>query len=515
MSFSGLRILVLVVVLALSACKERSTVNETRAEKPNIIFLFTDDQTFASINALGNLEIQTPNLDRMVRNGTTFTHAYNMGGWHGAICVASRAMIISGAYLWNARDKAKRWAARDSLAMQRTWPKLLEQQGYDTYMSGKWHVEAPAEMLFSRTAHVRPGMPPDRRGQLPAAFQKWEEESGDMKDWNEYLPLEYARPVDVNDTLWHPADSLQGGFWEGGTHWSEVVRNDALDFLAEASSKEAPFFMYLAFNAPHDPRQAPQEFLDLYPLDSVALPKNFLPEYPYRYDMGNAPTLRDEALAPFPRTEHAVKKHRQEYYAIISHLDAQIGKILDAVEASGKAENTYIFFGSDHGLSVGQHGLLGKQSLFDHSVRVPLIVMGPGVRKDVRVPHDVYLQDVMATSLDLAGVEKPDFVQFNSFGPLLRGEDWKTPYNGVYGAYMHLQRMMRKDGYKLLIYPKIGKILLFDLQADPNEMNNLAAMPEHRERVGSLFKDLMEMQKTMNDTLNLQPLFTQWDKEVQ
>ena len=498
-------ILMFCCLLACNPSTKPSTSQPTK--KPNIIFLFTDDQTFASVNALGNTEIYTPNLDRMVKTGTTFTHAYNMGGWHGAICVASRSMIISGAYLWNAKEKTTLWGAKDSTALKETWPKLMQKEGYDTYMTGKWHVQAPADLIFSRTEHIRPGMPGDRRGELSAAFKKWELESGDMATWNSYLPAEYARPLGKDDTKWLSTDTLQGGFWEGGTHWSEVVRNDALDFLKASKTQENPFFMYLAFNAPHDPRQAPKQFLDMYPIDSIKLPKSFLPVYPFKDAIGNEPTLRDEALAPFPRTAYAVKKHRQEYYAIISHLDEQIGKILDAVEASGKMDKTYIFFGADHGLSVGHHGLIGKQSLFDHSIRIPMIVMGPDVPRDRKVAQDVYLQDIMATSLDLAGIEKPDYVEFNSFKDMLNGENTIGHYSGIYGAYMNLQRMIRKDGYKLLVYPKIDKVLLFDMKADPNEIKDLATQPHYNEKVKTLFKDLMELQKTMNDSLDLKDTY--------
>ncbi len=506
--FSQLSIVFLLLFCCLLACKpstKSATVEETK--KPNIVFLFADDQTFATVNALGNKEIYTPNLDRMAKAGTTFTHGYNMGGWHGAICVASRSMIISGAYLWNAKEKASLWGVRDSTALKETWPKLMEKEGYDTYMTGKWHVQAPADIIFSRTEHIRPGMPGDRRGELSAAFKKWKKESGDMKDWNNYLPMEYARPTSKDDTEWSPTDTLQGGFWEGGTHWSEVVRNDAIDFINQAKTKENPFFMYLSFNAPHDPRQAPQRFLDMYPVDSIKVPESFLPEYPFKEAIGNQSTLRDEALAPFPRTAHAVQKHRQEYYAIISHLDEQIGKILDALEASGEIDNTYIFFGADHGLSVGHHGLIGKQSLFDHSIRIPLMVMGPDVPKNKQLPQDVYLQDIMATSLDLAGTEKPNYVQFNSFKDILNGENTVGHYNGIYGAYMNLQRMIRKDGYKLLVYPTIDKVLLFDLEADPNEMKDLANNSKYTEKVASLFNDLMKLQKTMNDSLDLKDTY--------
>lgn len=498
-------------ILLLVSCKP----GESKADKrPNIVFLFADDQTFESIRALGLDEVHTPNLDRLVSGGTSFTHAYNMGGWNGAICVASRAMIISGSYIWNAQEKSKLWSAGDSTAIDQTWGKLLQKQGYDTYMTGKWHVQAPAGTVFNEARNVRGGMPKDRGSELAASIKKWKDESGDMKDWNDYMPLGYGRPTGPDDTEWSPTDTLQGGFWEGGKHWSEVVRDDALSFIGQAKTGNSPFFMYLAFNATHDPRQAPQRFLDLYPLEDIKVPENFLPEYPWKDDMGNPPGLRDEALAPFPRTEYAVKVHRREYYALLSHMDEQIGIILDALESSGKMDNTYIFFGADHGLAVGHHGLIGKQSMFDHSVRIPMMVMGPGIPKGKLLDQDVYLQDIMATTLELAEVEKPDYVQFNSFMDIIRGDRQKSHYDGVYGAYIDVQRMIRKDGYKLLVYPKIEKVLLFDLENDPLEMNDLGADPAYSEKVRTLIADLLELQKTMGDKLDLQGIYDKTSRNL-
>ena len=490
--------------LLLFSCNDVADkkISET-SQPPNFVFLFADDQTFETISALGFDEVHTPNLDRLVEGGTSFTHAYNMGGWNGAICVASRAMIISGTSIWHAKKKSDRWSEGDSKALQQTWPRLLEKQGYTTYMSGKWHVQAPADTIFSTAEHIRPGMPGDRRNELPEAQKRWAAESGDMKDWNDYMPVGYGRPTGPDDTEWSPTDTLQGGFWEGGKHWSEVVRDDALSFLEMEKDKNSPFFMYLAFNATHDPRQAPQRFLDMYPLDSIKVPENFLPVYPYKDSIGNFPGLRDEALAPFPRTEYAVKVHRREYFALLSHLDEQIGKLLDALEASGKMDNTYIFFSADHGLSVGHHGLLGKQSMFDHSIRIPMMVAGPDVPEGQRLDQDVYLQDIMATTLDLAGVEKPDYVDFNSFMDIVKGERETSHYPAIYGAYVDFQRMIRKDGFKLLVYPKLNKVLLFDLVNDPEEMKNLADHPEYAEKVDTLFDELLELQKTMGDDLDL------------
>ena len=253
--------------------------------------------------------------------------------------------------------------------------------------------------------------------------------------------------------------------------------------------------------------QAPQEYIDMYPLDSISVPKSYMPEYPFRHQIANSNDLRDEALAPFPRTKFAIKVHTQEYYASITHVDAQIGVIMDALKKSGKMNNTYIFFTADHGLAMGRHGLLGKQSLFDHSIRPPMIVIGPEIPKNNKVEADVYLQDVMATSIEIAGIEKPEYVEFNSFLDLAKGETEKSHYNAIYGAYLKVNRMIRKDGFKLLVYPTLNKVLLFDLKKDPEEMNDISEYPTNKEKVKFLFTELLQLQKDMDDPLDLTNIY--------
>ncbi|WP_420320893.1 sulfatase-like hydrolase/transferase [Flagellimonas sp.] len=463
----------LILILFNLSCKEKE--KEQPRTKPNIVFIFADDQSYNTIKALGDNEVHTPNLDRLAQNGTTFTHTYNMGGWNGAICVASRAMLLTGQYIWNAHKADS--LMRTGNYQHPMWGNLMEAAGYDTYMTGKWHVTQSAEAVFQNVVHVRPGMPNQT-------------ESG------------YNRPLSETDTLWRPWDRSKEGFWKGGKHWSEVVADDASHFIDQATQKDNPFFMYLAFNAPHDPRQSPEEFVQMFPLDSVELPQNFLPEYPYNEEMGSGRKLRDERLAPFPRTEHSVKVNRQEYYAIIAHMDAQIGKILNALEASGKMDNTYIVFTADHGLSVGQHGLLGKQNMYDHSVRTPLFVVGPNIPENKKIEADVYLQDVMPTVLEMAGAEKPDFVQFRSLMPLIKGER-ESNYESIYGCYTDTQRMVRANGFKLIAYPNAGKLRLFDLKNDALEMNDLAEDPKYTDIKDKLWNKLLSLQQTMNDPLDL------------
>lgn len=506
--FIGPWIFIIIFISCSQPGKEQE--NTEGLNKPNILFIFTDDQTYTAVQALGNGEIQTPNIDKLVQNGTTFTHAYNMGAWNGAVCVASRAMLISGRSVWRAREFKNHWINGDSL--DQTWGRLMGQRGYDTYMSGKWHVDAKAEEVFKTVRNVRPGMPRDKWDYKGVAEKLKEIDDYKTADFADVMPIGYGRPIDENDNSWSPSDPEFGGFWEGGKHWSEVLKDDAVDFIDQAKNNENPFFMYLAFNAPHDPRQSPPEFIEKYPLDNISLPGSWMPQYPWKESMGNGPLLRDEALAPFPRTPYATKKHIQEYYAIITHLDQQIGIILEALQASGKMDNTYIFFTADHGLAMGRHGLLGKQNLYDHSIRVPLIITGPDIPKGKKVGANVYLQDVMATSLELAGVEKPDYVEFNSLLGLAKGLSTKSPYEAIYGSYINYQRMIRKDGYKLLLYPLARKQLLFDLNNDPDEMNNLADNPEYSGKVESLFDSLVKMQKQLNDTLDLKQYFSSVDE---
>ena len=452
----------LVVLIATSA---------SAADKPNVLFIFADDQAFDTIAAHGNSEIKTPNLDRLASRGVTFSHAYNQGGYHGAVCVASRTMLMTGRFLWNAR-REERGLKADYQAKGLLWPQLLEKAGYDTYFSGKWHIKADADKAFLTARHVRGGMP-------------------------RQTPQGYDRPHEGTTDAWKPWDKSLGGFWEGGKHWSEVLGDDAVDYLDRAATRDKPFFMYLAFNAPHDPRQSPKKFVDMYPLDKIQLPRPFLTEYPFNIGSNR---IRDEKLAPFPRTEYSVKVNRQEYYAIITHLDTQVGRILKALEKTGRGDNTYIVFTADHGLACGHHGLMGKQNLFDHSVRVPFIIVGPDIARNQRIDAPIYMQDVMPTSLELANVDKPDHVQFQSLLPMLQGKK-QSSYDAIYGAYTNTQRMVTQDGFKLIIYPRIEKHLLFDLERDPFEENDLAGQPEYADKIEHLKKKLKQLQAVTGDPL--------------
>ena len=458
---------------ALEATETNTRSSNLKNAKPNILFIFADDLAFDCVGYSGNQEVKTPNLDRLASRSTNFTHAYNMGSWSGAVCVASRTMLNTGHFIWRA-NKCVKQLKTEYQPNERLWSQRMAAAGYDTYMTGKWHVKADANAIFKTARNVRGGMPK-------------QVESG------------YNRPLSPDDKNWLPWDPKHGGFWQGGKHWSEVVADDATDFIDMASTSNAPFFMYIAFNAAHDPRQSPKEFVDMYPLDDIALPEPFYEDYPYKLGMNR---IRDEKLAPFPRTPHSVKVNRQEYYAIITHLDREIGRILDHLEKSGQAENTYIVFTADHGLAVGHHGLMGKQNLYDHSVRVPFLISGPNVPQNEKNSASIYLQDIVPTTLELSGAAVNEDIDFKSLLPLLSGEK-KVSYDSIYGGYLSSQRAVTKDGFKLIVYPGINEMLLFDLNDDPWETKNLADNPTSRSKLKELLSELQSQQVDFDDDLKI------------
>ena len=460
--------IIAMLTLAALAIAGQLSAAEGAAEKPNVMFIFADDQTYESIGAYGQLNIKTPNLDRLVNRGVSFTHTYNMGAWGGAVCVASRAMLNSGRFVNRAEQGVKQYPH---------WSEIMNDAGYTTYMTGKWHV--PGKPRFNVVKDVRGGMPNQADERYRRTFKP-----------------------ELYESEWLPWDERHGGFWTGGTHWTQVVADDTLEFFDKVKNDDKPFFMHLAFNAPHDPRQAPKEYVDMYPLDSIKIPKNYMPEYPYAAEICGK-KLRDEILAPYPRTEYAVKRNRQEYYASITYMDHHIGRMLDALEASGKADNTYIIFTADHGLAAGHHGLMGKQSMYEHSMRPPFIVVGPGIKPNSKIDTPIYLQDAMATAIEIAGAEKPAHVEFKSLMPLIKGEK-RVQYDRIYGKYTNTQRMILKDDWKLIFYPNAAKKMrLFNIENDPAEMNDLIDNPEYATKIKELKREFVELQKEMGDPLDV------------
>lgn len=422
----------------------------------NLLVLFSDDQRFDTIHALGNQEIRTPNLDRLAREGFVFTHTFIMGSMQGAVCVPSRAMFLSGRTLWHVPE---------NLAGVPTWPQVFRKHGFTTFVTGKWH---------------------NGRESLARSFDMGKAIFfGGMND-------HFRMPVfDFDPTGKYP----QANRKVVEKFSSELFADACIDFL-KSYQGDKPFFAYVAFTAPHDPRTPPEPYRQMYDPADVSLPANFLPEHPF--DNGEL-RVRDELLASFPRNPEDIRRHIAEYYAMITHLDAQIGRILETLQNTGHLQDTLIVFASDNGLAVGRHGLMGKQNLYEHSQRVPLIFAGPGIpvgQSDALV----YLFDVFPTVADIFQIPLPDGVEGQSLLPIMRKEKQKVR-DAVFGAYREFQRSVRTERYKYITYHVKDEFheQLFDMQNDPWEMKNLANDPAHRDVKSQLKERLLQLQQQLDD----------------
>jgi arylsulfatase A-like enzyme len=199
-----------------------------------------------------------------------------------------------------------------------------------------------------------------------------------------------------------------------------------------------------------------------------------------------------------------VKEELALYYAVITELDTQIGRILTALDETGQTDQTIILFASDQGLAIGSHGLRGKQNMYEHTVGTPLVVAGPGLARDRRVRAPVYLRDLYPTICALTGIAAPEGIDGKGRAEILRGgEDRGDRY--VFGYYMDTQRMVRGDRWKLIKYPRARREQLFDLEADPLELHNLVDDPRHEAVREALRAELLAWQIQNKDPLILRP----------
>ena len=461
-----------------SGCLTGESDRTGGAGRPNIVFFFTDDQRHDTIRALGNRYVATPNMDSWVRQGTAFTHAHIMGGTCGAVCMPSRAMLMTGRTLFHLQGEGQD-IPEDHVMLG----EVLRQAGYETFGTGKWHNgSASYARSFGAGAEIFFGGMEDHWN-VPACH------------FDPTCRYDLRRPVVKDPFYSNEVRYRQCDHISPGKHSSELFCEAALDFVRGYDSP-APFFMYISFMAPHDPRTMPREYLDMYDPEGIPLPENLMPRHPF--DNGEL-QVRDEKLAPWPRTPEVVRRHIAEYYAMITHADAQICRVLSALRETGRAENTIIVFAGDNGLALGQHGLMGKQNMYDHSLRVPLIMSGPGIPVGERRDAFCYLLDIFPTLCDLVDVPIPDSVEGKSLVPAMREGD--RIRDTLAFAYRDIQRSVRDERYKLIEYVVKGEqtTQLFDLQADPWERNNLADDPGHATRLRRLRRELLRWKVELDD----------------
>ena len=438
---------------------------------PNVLFLLSDDQRPDTIGALGNRVIETPNIDRLVRGGTTFTRAVSPN----PLCVPSRAEILSGCSgLRNGVLPPFHNRLDPKLVL---WPEAMRRGGYHTWYSGKWHTDGrpttrgydESQGMFALGGPTEP-VRRDTKGRAITGYVGAVFQADDGRTFPE---------LGVGLTAETPAR----------------IADAAIGLIRRKSDR--PFFLHVNFTAPHDPLLPPPELAGRYDAESIPLPVNFLPEHPF--DHGNL-RGRDELLWPWPRTPRMVREELALYYAVISDLDTQIGRILAALEETGQADRTVIVFASDQGLAIGSHGLRGKQNMYEHTVGTPLIVAGPGLPRNRRVRAPIYLRDLYPTICELVGITVPEGVEGRSCAAVLRGGEDRGD-RLVFGYYMDVERMVRGDRWKLIHYPKLARDQLFDLEADPFEQHDIAAEPQHAAVLDTLRSELLAWQKQSHDPL--------------
>lgn len=405
--------------------------------QPNVLFILSDDQRFDTIGALGNPHIYTPNLDALAQRGVAFRRNFCTT----PICTPARAEILTG---------------RQSFANQVPWfgmpinpeltllPRCFADAGYHTIHVGKWHNDGhPRDKGYAVTRRV-----------------------GYMDNLNDYNTYGHIMRF-----------AEEGGEVEG--HATELFTDAALEELAQAPG-DRPWFCYLSYTAPHDPHDSPEPFASMYDPAQMPLLANFMPEHPF--DNGDM-LIRDELLETWPREQAAMRRYRARYYGIISHLDHHIGRLLGQLRLSGALDNTVIVFTGDQGLAIGSHGLLGKESMYDHSISSPLLISGPGVPAGGRSQALVHHVDLYPTLCALTGVARPASAGDGfDLGPLMRGEvasvreqvfcEFYSPESKTSGMRW-TQRAVRTSRWKLTWYPLHGRCQLFDLQYDPHELVDL------------------------------------------
>ena len=429
-------------------------------KRPNILFLFADDQRADTIAAHGNPNIQTPHLDQLIREGFSFRKNYCAGSFSGAVCVASRAMLMTGQH-WMTLPREKPQA---NWGNNQTLPSLLEKSAnYQSFIIGKWHNgKKTLDQSFSNGQSVFMGGMADHT----------DFEVQDLKDGQ----LSQKR--------------------EAGAFSSTVFANDAISFIQKAQDKN-PFFLYVSFMAPHDPRNPPQKYREIYYKNRPPLPKNFLPQHPFQ----NAPPTtsgRDEGLAPWPRSKEMISDQLCEYYGLVTHLDKQVGRILKALEQSEHADNTIVIYTADHGLAMGSHGLLGKQNVYEQSMQCPLILKGPGIPKGKSSEAFTYVHDLYSTICSLVNIEPENEIDSMDLSPIIQGSSNEVR-NSLFLPFQDNQRSVRNEKWKLHIYPQINHQLLFNLEGDPHEIKDLSHDPKHSDQIIKMERLMKVWRKLLKD----------------
>jgi choline-sulfatase len=429
------------------------------SSKPqNLLFIFSDEHNRDMLGCNGHPVVQTPNLDRLARDGVNFKNAYT----NCPICVPARASLATGRYV----HEIGSWDnAAPYIGESPSWGHRLVEQGYQVTTVGKLHY---------RDSGDDTGFPDQR---LPLHVL---DGTGDVYS----LVREAGLPVKGSGR----ERVLEAGPGESSyTRYDRAITKEAVKFLREeAAAKEQPWVLFVSYVSPHFPLIAPKEYFDLYPPESIVFPKQYgldqRPQHPvleeYRRVNGLAGEL-DEA---------AVRNAIAAYYGLCSFLDAQIGEVLSALREDALDQSTRIIYTSDHGDTMGEHGLWFKSTMYEGSVSVPFIIAGPDIPKSKEIVQNISLIDCFPTILEAVGARPTETdrdLPGVSLLPLAKGVDAsdRTVFSeyhasgSITGVFM-----IRDERYKYIHFVDYQP-QLFDLIEDPHELNDLAGDPSYSEIV--------------------------------
>lgn len=485
-------------LLAGSVLPGVSVVAAETAKRPNIVFIMSDDHGYQAISSYGNAVNQTPNIDRIAKQGMRFDRAFVTN----SICGPCRAVILTGKYshLNGFRDNNATFNGS-----QQNVAKLLQAAGYQTAMLGKWHLVSD-----------------------PTGFDHWEILQGQGPYYN-------------------PGLKSPGGVTKYEGYTTEIITDRALEWLKNKRDPEKPFFLMYHHKAPHRNWQPGPQYLDRYKDVKIPEPATLFDDYSGRgtaakdQQMSVAKDLsphdlklsRQGDLTPAQRevfekayaeenkayeeakltgdekTRWMFQRYVKDYLRCIDAIDDNVGRVLDYLDEAKLTDNTLVVYTSDQGWYLGEHGWYDKRWMYEESFRTPLLIRWPGQIKPGSVNTDMVMNlDFAQTFLDIAGERQPADMQGRSMVPVLQGktpEDWrKSVYYHYYEFpqphHVHPHYGVRNQRYKLIHFYTLKEWELYDLEKDPQELKSVYADPAYASVVEEMKQELAKLREQYQDT---------------
>ena len=459
------------------------------SRRPNILFIMSDDHASHAISAYGSRINQTPNIDRIAKEGIRFNNCFCTN----SICTPSRATILTGTYnhVNNVTTLSSKLDGRLT-----TFPKLLQAEGYQTAIVGKWHL--------GHGGHAN-----------PTGFDYWN-----------ILP---------GQGLYHDPEMIDMGekkVYPG--YVTDIITDLSLDWLKERDP-EQPFMLMTHHKAPHRPWDPDEKLMHLYQNTDIPEPETFHDDYSNRASAAKEAKMRvdrdmtdrdlkypvPEGLTAAEEKQWKYQRYIKDYLRCVASIDNNVGRMLDYLDQEGLAENTIVVYTSDQGFFLGDHGWYDKRFMYEESLRMPFVMRYPREIEAGSINDDMILNlDFAQTFLDCTNVDQTDEMQGRSFRPLMNGktiEDWRTSM--YYRYWMHLAHHhvyahygLRTHDHKLIYYyadglgtpgsaddPKPPEWELFDLKKDPHEINSVYNNPDYSEIQAQLTSELYQLQSQFGD----------------